>query len=122
MNREKRGWVSLALKTNALILAITFVLAAGLTTIAYYVNSERVDRYFKQTTSQAAAAVAYAYRVYRGDDKCRNHRDFVKVSCNDGRHQVNGKKNSQRAKRHPVVVRTQAMRPGQGPGHILNVS
>ena len=58
MNRKNRGWISLALKTNALILAITFVLAAGLTTIAYYVNSERVDRYFKQTTSQAAAAVA----------------------------------------------------------------
>ena len=58
MNGKKRGWVSLALKTNALILAITFVLAAGLTAIAYYVNSERVDRYFKQTTSQAAAAVA----------------------------------------------------------------
>ncbi len=58
MNWKKRGWVSLALKTNALILAITFMLAAGLTAIAYYVNSERVDRYFKQTTSQAASAVA----------------------------------------------------------------
>ena len=58
MARNQKGWVSLTVKLNVLILAITILLAGGLTVIAYQVNSERVDRYYKQTTSEAAAAVA----------------------------------------------------------------
>ena len=58
MARNEKGWVSLTVKLNVLILAITILLAGGLTVIAYQVNSERVDRYYKQTTSEAASAVA----------------------------------------------------------------
>ncbi|MBR0218336.1 MAG: SpoIIE family protein phosphatase [Clostridia bacterium] len=58
MARNEKGWVSLTVKLNVLILAITILLAGGLTVIAYQVNSERVDRYYKQTTSEAASAIA----------------------------------------------------------------
>ncbi|MBR3743368.1 MAG: SpoIIE family protein phosphatase [Clostridia bacterium] len=58
MAKTEKGWISLTVKLNVLILAITILLAGGLTVIAYQVNSERVDRYYKQTTSEAAAAVA----------------------------------------------------------------
>lgn len=58
MARNQKGWVSLTVKLNVLILAITILLAGGLTLIAYQVNSERVDRYYKQTTSEAASAIA----------------------------------------------------------------
>ena len=58
MARNEKGWVSLTVKLNVLILAITILLAGGLTIIAYQVNSERVDRYYKQTTSEAASAIA----------------------------------------------------------------
>ena len=56
--KKNRGWISLAVKLNVLILSIIFILAGGLVAIAYRVNSERVDRYFKQTTAYDAAAVA----------------------------------------------------------------
>ncbi len=58
MAKREKGWLSLTVKLNALILSITILMAGGLTVIAYQVNSERVDRYYKQTTSQAASAVA----------------------------------------------------------------
>ena len=58
MARKEKRWVSLTFKLNVLILTITILLAGGLTAIAYQVNSDRVDRYYKQTTSEAASAVA----------------------------------------------------------------
>lgn len=58
MARNEKGWVSLTVKLNILILSITVLLAGGLTLIAYQVNSERVDRYYKQTTSEDASAIA----------------------------------------------------------------
>ena len=58
MNGKDKRRVSLTVKLNALILAIIMILAGGLAAIAYHVNSQRVDQYFKQTTAQDAAAVA----------------------------------------------------------------
>ena len=58
MVKRGKGWVSLSVKLNALILTITFLLAGGLSAIAYQVYSQRIDQYFKQTTSEAAATVA----------------------------------------------------------------
>ena len=58
MNGKDKRRVSLTVKLNALILAIIIILAGGLAAIAYQVNSQRVDQYFKQTTAQDAAAVA----------------------------------------------------------------
>ena len=55
---KKKGWTSLTVKLNGLILVIVLVLSLGLAVFAYRVNSERVDKYYKQTTSQAASAVA----------------------------------------------------------------
>ena len=55
---KKKGWTSLTVKLNGLILIIVLVLSLGLAVFAYRVNSERVDKYYKQTTSQAAATVA----------------------------------------------------------------
>ena len=56
VNNKRR--ISLTVKLNALILAIITILAGGLAAIAYQVNSQRVDQYFKQTTAQDASAVA----------------------------------------------------------------
>ena len=58
MNGNTKGRISLTAKLNALILAIIVILAGGLAAIAYHVNSQRVDQYFKQTTAQDASAVA----------------------------------------------------------------
>ena len=59
MSRMKnKGWNSLTVKLNVLILVIVLVLSLGLAAFAYQTNSERVDSYYKQTTSRAAAAVA----------------------------------------------------------------
>lgn len=58
MNGNTKGRISLTVKLNALILAIIVILAGGLVAIAYHVNSQRVDQYFKQTTAQDASAVA----------------------------------------------------------------
>ena len=56
--QKRRGFVSLAVKLNMLVMAIILFLAGGLVTLAYWTNSERVDRYYRQTTSQAAATIA----------------------------------------------------------------
>ena len=59
MSRMKnKGWNSLTVKLNVLILVIVLILSLGLAAFAYQTNSERVDSYYKQTTSRAAAAVA----------------------------------------------------------------
>ena len=58
MKDKRKGYVSLTVKLNVLILAIIMILAGGLAAIAYQVNSKRVDKYFRQTTSEAAATVA----------------------------------------------------------------
>ena len=58
MNGNTKGRISLTAKLNALLLAIIVILAGGLAAIAYHVNSQRVDQYFKQTTAQDASAVA----------------------------------------------------------------
>ena len=55
---KKKGWTSLTVKLNGLILAIVLVLSIGLAAFAYHVNSERVNKYYMQTTSHAASAVA----------------------------------------------------------------
>ena len=55
---KNKGWNSLTVKLNVLILVIVLVLSLGLAAFAYQTNSERVDSYYKQTTSRAAAAVA----------------------------------------------------------------
>ena len=51
---KKKGWTSLTVKLNGLILAIVLVLSIGLAAFAYHVNSERVNKYYMQTTSHAA--------------------------------------------------------------------
>ena len=58
MRKKERGWVSLELKLNVLILVVILVLAGGLTLTAYQVNASRVDRYYKQTTANMANVVA----------------------------------------------------------------
>lgn len=55
--KEKRR-ISLTVKLNVLILAISVLMAGGLVAIAYRVHSTRTDQYFKQATSEAASAVA----------------------------------------------------------------
>ena len=55
---KKKGWTSLTVKLNGLILAIVLVLSIGLAAFAYHVNSERVNKYYMQTTSHAASAIA----------------------------------------------------------------
>ncbi len=55
---KKKGWTSLTVKLNGLILVIVLVLSIGLAAFAYEVNKSRVDSYYKQTTSRAASAVA----------------------------------------------------------------
>ena len=55
---KKKGWTSLTVKLNTLIVIIVLVLSLGLAAFAYRVNSERVDKYYKQTTSNAACAIA----------------------------------------------------------------
>ena len=57
MKTNKRRF-SLSFKLNVLVIAIILALSGGLTFIAYAVNSERVDRYYKQTTASAANTVA----------------------------------------------------------------
>ena len=56
--KHKSRRVSLSLRLNLLVIAIIFVLAGGLTFIAYNINGERVDRYYKQTTTYYAGTVA----------------------------------------------------------------
>lgn len=58
MEENNKRRISLTVKLNALILAIIMILAGGLAAIAYHVNSQRVDQYFKQTTAQDASTVA----------------------------------------------------------------
>ena len=58
MADKKKSRITLTFKLNALVLAIIIILAGGLAAIAYQVNSQRVDQYFKQTTAQDASAVA----------------------------------------------------------------
>ncbi len=55
---KKKGWTSLTVKLNTLIIIIVLVLSLGLAAFAYRVNSERVDKYYTQTTSNAARAIA----------------------------------------------------------------
>ena len=55
---KKKGWTSLTVKLNGLILIIVLVLSVGLAAFAYEVNKTRVDSYYKQTTSRSASAVA----------------------------------------------------------------
>ena len=55
---KKKGWTSLTVKLNTLIIIIVLVLSLGLAAFAYNMNSERVDKYYKQTTSNAACAIA----------------------------------------------------------------
>ena len=54
----KKRRISLSVKLNALVIAIILAISGGLTAIAYKVNSERVDQYFKQATAGSAATVA----------------------------------------------------------------
>ena len=56
--RKRKGWVSLTVKLNALVLVISLALAGGLSAIAYQVNRIRVDDLMMQTTAQDAATVA----------------------------------------------------------------
>ena len=56
--RKRKGWVSLTVKLNALVLVISLALAGGLSAIAYQVNRTRVDDLMMQTTAQDAATVA----------------------------------------------------------------
>ena len=56
---RKRKWISLNVKVNVVIIAIVLVLACGLAGIAYYVNGQRTDRYYKDSTAKMAAAVAH---------------------------------------------------------------
>ena len=58
MERKEKRRISLTFKLNVLILAISVLMAGGLVAIAYQVHSSRTDQYFKQATSQDAAAVA----------------------------------------------------------------
>ena len=58
METKGKKHVSLTIKLNALILVITLILAGGLAAIAYQVNSQRIDRYFKDTTARDSSAVA----------------------------------------------------------------
>ena len=55
---KKKGWTSLTVKLNTLIIIIVLVLSLGLAAFAYNMNSERVDKYYTQTTSNAARAIA----------------------------------------------------------------
>ena len=55
---KKKGWTSLTVKLNTLIIIIVLVLSLGLAAFAYDMNSKRVDKYYKQTTSNAACAIA----------------------------------------------------------------
>ena len=55
---KKKGWTSLTVKLNTLIVIIVLVLSLGLAAFAYRMNSERVDKYYTQTTSNAACAIA----------------------------------------------------------------
>ena len=56
---RKRKWISLNVKVNVVIIVIVLVLACGLAGIAYYVNGQRTDRYYKDSTAKMAAAVAH---------------------------------------------------------------
>ena len=56
--RKRKGWVSLTVKLNVLVLVISLALAGGLSAIAYQVNRTRVDDLMMQTTAQDAATVA----------------------------------------------------------------
>ena len=56
---RKRKWISLNVKVNVVIIAIVLVQACGLAGIAYYVNGQRTDRYYKDSTAKMAAAVAH---------------------------------------------------------------
>ena len=56
--RKRKGWVSLTVKLNVLVLVISLALAGGLSAIAYQVNRIRVDDLMMQTTAQDAATVA----------------------------------------------------------------
>ena len=56
--RKRKGWVSLTVKLNVLVLVISLALAGGLSAIAYHVNRTRVDDLMMQTTAQDAATVA----------------------------------------------------------------
>ena len=58
MRGKGKGWVSLTVKMNSLILAIIIILGGGLATAAYQVNSRRVNQYFMTTSAQDAATVA----------------------------------------------------------------
>ena len=55
---KKRKRVSLSVSLNVLVIVIILALSTGLTLIAYRVNSERVDRYYKITTAHYADTVA----------------------------------------------------------------
>lgn len=55
---KKKHRVSLSLRLNALVIVIILLLSGGLTFIAYDINSQRVDRYYKQTTAYDAGTVA----------------------------------------------------------------
>ena len=57
--RGKKGWVSLSVKLNSVIMVIIIILAGGLAAIAYYVNGQRVDQFFKDNTSEEAKAISY---------------------------------------------------------------
>ena len=46
---KKKGWTSLTVKLNTLIIIIVLVLSIGLAAFAYEVNKSRVDSYYKQT-------------------------------------------------------------------------
>ena len=59
MNLEKKSnRVSLSVSLNMLVIVIILALSTGLTVIAYKVNSERVDRYYKMNTANYADTVA----------------------------------------------------------------
>jgi len=55
---KKSSRVSLSVSLNVLVIVIILALSSGLTVIAYKVNSERVDRYYKLTTAHYADTVA----------------------------------------------------------------
>ncbi|MBQ8092518.1 MAG: PP2C family protein-serine/threonine phosphatase [Clostridia bacterium] len=56
---RKKNWISLSVKLNSVIMVLVMILASGLAAIAYYVNGERVDRFFKENTAEEALAIAY---------------------------------------------------------------
>ena len=55
---KKKGKLSLTVKLSELILFIVLALAIGLAVFAYRMNADRVNSYYMQSTSRAAAAVA----------------------------------------------------------------